>query len=300
MKPDLIVILGSTAVGKTRLAAKLADKFNGEIISADSRQVYRRMDIGTGKDREDYIVDGKKINHYLVDVVEPTEEFDLFRFVKEFNNAFENITAKKKLPFLTGGTGLYLHAVLTGYELSEVSFNERREELEGFSEEELKRKLLSLKNDLHNITDLTDKGRMIKAIIIAEEKDARKIKPLKHNAFVLGVAADRKEIKKRITERLNKRLEEGMIEEVEILLKNGISYDKLFFFGLEYRYIALYLKGELNYNDMYQKLNSEIYKFAKRQMTWFRKMEREGIKINWINSGNLSEAEKLLRTELEW
>ncbi len=290
-----VIILGPTAVGKTRLGAYLASKFNGEIISADSRQVYRLMDIGTGKDFNDYIVDGKKINYHLIDIVHPSEEFDLFKFIEHFNFAFNNILNQHKLPFIVGGTGMYLHAIIKRYELTQVDFNQRFQELNSFTHDELISKLKKLKNELHNKTDLTDKERTIKAIIVAEEQKANKIIPVDTNPFIIGVMSDRDKIKERITVRLKERLENGMIEEAEELLKAGIPHDKLMFFGLEYKFLSLYLRGELNYNDMYQKLNSAIHKFAKRQMTWFRKMEREGIKINWVEAGDYKAAEKLLR-----
>lgn len=285
---NLITILGPTAVGKTKLAAKLAFEFNGEIISADSRQVYRGMDIGTGKDLNDYLVDGEKIKYHLIDIIDPQDEFNLFLFKKYFNSAFEEIRKKNKMPFLVGGTGLYLSSVLQNYKISKVDFNNQKiKELDSKSIDELKSILIGLNPRLHNTTDLIDKERIIKAIAIAlsgNEIQNEKIESSKINSVVIGIMPERNEIKKRITERLKYRLQNGMIEEVENLIKDGIDFDKLNFFGLEYRYIGLFLQNKINYNDMFQKLNSSIHNFAKRQITWFRKMEKEGIKINWLEN----------------
>lgn len=299
MKYNLITILGPTAVGKTRLAALLADRFGGEIISADSRQVYRGMDIGTGKDLNDYIIDGKKIPYHLIDIINPSEEFNLFLFKKLFNSSFNDINSKNKIPFLVGGTGLYIHSILKKYDLTEVNFsNEKYLELNEMNITKLQALLKKLNPHLHNTTDLLDKERIIKAIIISgsqEEKDT--VMNIEINSLVLGINIDRAEVKKRITARLKHRLDNGMIDEVKKLINSGITYSKLDFFGLEYKFIGRYLKGELNYNDMYQKLNSAIHDFSKRQMTWFRKMEREGIEINWINTSDYNSAEQIIRTK---
>lgn len=296
MNYNLITILGPTAVGKTSLAAKLAKKFNGEIISADSRQVYKGMDIGTGKDLNDYIVENDKVPYHLIDVISPEEEFDLYKFTQYFNTAFEDITNRNKIPFLVGGTGLYLHSILSGYNLAAVDFKSKRaEELSKLNKQELTNTLLNTKTDLHNTTDLTDKKRIIKAILIAEQSSKKENQKPSINSLTIGVKLDREEIKKRITKRLKERLQNGMIEEAKKLIDDGISHDKLQFFGLEYKYLSLYLQGKLNYNDMYQKLNSAIHNFAKRQMTWFRKMEKEGITINWINGNNFTEAESIIK-----
>ncbi len=292
MNDKLIVILGPTAVGKTQFAVKLADKFEGEIISADSRQVYKYMDIGTGKDLVDYEVEGKNIPYHLIDVIEPSEEFDLFQFRKLFKVAFQKIISKNHVPFLVGGTGLYIHSILKNYNLIEVDFNiPRYRELELLPIEQLKEIVITKVSNIHNTTDLIDKERMIKAIIIAEQNVSSNPKnDFILSTLVIGLVDNREKIKENITKRLKQRLKNGMIEEVENLIKKGISYEKLDFFGLEYKFIGKYLKGELNYNDMYQKLNSAIHKFAKRQMTWFRKMEREGIDINWIEKGSEEKA----------
>jgi tRNA dimethylallyltransferase len=299
MNYNLITILGPTATGKTRLAALLAHKFKGEIISADSRQVYKGMDIGTGKDLSDYIVNNETVAYHLIDIISPKEEFNLFLFNKYFYSAYNQIIFKKKLPFLVGGTGLYLSSILQNYKLNEAEFKkEDFEKLNNFNLNELKKILLKFNLSLHNTTDLINKERIIKAIIIAqaEKKFNQSIKHI--NKLVIGILPERFEIKKRITERLVKRLNQGMIEEVESLIKNGVSFEKLKFFGLEYKFIAMYLKGELNYNDMFQKLNSAINNFAKRQITWFRKMEREGVKINWLPFADFEKAKNLINNFL--
>ena len=281
---NLITILGPTATGKTKLAARLANELNGEIISSDSRQVYKYMNIGTGKDLKDYIVKGQTISYHLIDIAEPTEEYNLYRFTIDFYNAYNKIKEKKKTPFLVGGTGLYVSSIIQNYKLKQADFNSlRRKELEELSEPQLRELLLNLKPNPHNITDQTEKDRIIKAILIEESnKDAlnKNIQP--PNSLNIGIKLERNEIRKRITKRLEERLNEGMIKEVKDLLKRGVTFEKLAYFGLEYKYLGLYLEGKLSYNEMFQKLNTAIHRFAKRQMTWFRKMEREGVKINWF------------------
>jgi len=294
--PNLITILGPTAVGKTHLAAQLANHFNGEIISADSRQVYQGMDIGTGKDISDYNIDGKFIPYHMIDMIEPKEEFNLFLFNKNFYESFSDITSRGKIPFLVGGTGLYLHSILTGYELNKVDFDEARyAELNELEINDLREILKRVSLSLHNTTDLLVKERIIHAIMIAEKENNKEVlKKSDVNSLTIGIRLEREEIKKRITERLKHRLQSGMIEEVKKLIDDGISFERLNLFGLEYKFIGKYLSGELNYNNMYQKLNSAIHGFAKRQMTWFRKMEKEGTVIHWIEGPNLNEADLLI------
>ncbi len=293
MKYDLITILGCTATGKTKLAIQLADFFNGEIISADSRQVYRGMNIGTGKDLSEYVINGKSIPYHLIDVLDPKEEFNLFLFKEHFQKAFQKIVGSNSTPFLVGGTGLYLSSVLQDYNLSKVDFESEAKNLSSLSDEELKKILINLNPRLHNTTDLNDRERIIKAIVVNKSK-AEENQDYKINSLNIGVNLSRDEIKKRITVRLKKRLEEGMIEEVKSLMDSGISYDKMIFFGLEYKFIAQYLRSNLNKNDMFQKLNSAIHSFAKRQMTWFRKMEKEGVLINWIDGPDFNKAKELI------
>ncbi len=295
MKYDLITILGPTAIGKTSIAIKLALKFNGEIISADSRQVYKYMDIGTGKDLNDYIIDqNTTIPYYIIDVCHPNDDYNLFKFKKDFDNAYSYVKKKGKIPFLVGGTGLFLNAILSSYHIQEFDFNAPEYQyLYSKSGEELKKILFQYDDLVHNKNDYNDRDRMIKRIIILSNKnkwqDENKI-----NSLTIGIFSDREDNKKRITERLKYRLQNGMIDEVKKLLEMGITHERLFYFGLEYRYISLYLQNKLNYNDMYQKLNSQIHKFAKRQMTWFRKMEREGIIIHWFHPDNYDEIEKFV------
>lgn len=292
----LITILGPTAVGKTKFASQLAYNLNGEIISADSRQVYIGMDIGTGKDYEDYIVNGTKIKSHLIDVVKPECEFNLYLFNQLFKNSFNNIIQNKKLPFLVGGTGLYLSSIIQKYHLNDANLNsERANELENFSELELREVLLKLHPKLHNTTDIIEKDRIIKAIIVAESKSDRK-ESEEFSSLIIGLTDEREKVKEKIRLRLKDRLRNGMIEEVERLIDSGITHEKLRFFGLEYKFISLYLTGELNYNDMYQKLSSAIIQFSKRQMTWFRKMEKEGIKIHWLKKNQLDEAEEMIKS----
>lgn len=301
---NLITILGPTAAGKTHLAALLANRFDGEIISADSRQIYKGMDIGTGKDLADYVVDEKTVPYHLIDVINPKDEFNLFLFNKLFYEAFNQINSRGKIPFLVGGTGLYLHSILKSYDLNQVEFdNARFVELNELSIEELTLILKNISPSLHNTTDMLVRERIIRAIMIAENKSHKKIVEIRQtgkeqktniNPLVIGVMLEREEIKKRITTRLKDRLHNGMIDEVERLIKEGITFERLDLFGLEYKYVGKYLKGELNYDGMFQKLNSAIHKFAKRQMTWFRKMEREGIEIHWINGPNYKTAEQII------
>jgi tRNA dimethylallyltransferase len=284
-KFEMITILGPTATGKTRVAAQLAFELSGEIISADSRQVYKYMNIGTGKDIDDYNVNDISIPYHLIDIAEPADEYNIFQFKSDFNDAFIKIKKNGNLPFLVGGTGLYLSVILQNYPLQKAEFSEKRKnELEIKDIEELREILLNLKPVQHNTTDMIDKNRIITAIQIEESIQNRKSKRSSVvSSLNIGIKPEREEIKRRITDRLKKRLDEGMIDEVKNLLKIGISHDKLKLFGLEYKFISLYLCGELNYNDMYQKLNSAIHSFAKRQTTWFRKMEREGVIINWFD-----------------
>lgn len=296
---NLITVLGPTACGKTKLTVQLANHFNGEIISADSRHVYKRMNIGTGKDLQEFFLNGKQIPYHLIDIVEPNEEFNLFLFTEHFSKAFQAISEKKKTPFLTGGTGMYLSSILQNYQLAKTDFNsERKSELEKFPADALSELLLSLNPKLHNTTDLLGKDRLIKAILVAESNvDGELTGQVKVSSFTIGIQPDRKILKEKISERLKLRFQNGMIEEVEQLVAEGISYEKLNFFGLEYRYIGLYLQKKLTYNDMFQKLRGAINQFAKRQMTWFRKMEREGVSIFWLPEADFSEAKKLIESK---
>ena len=291
----LITILGPTATGKTKLAANLAMRVNGEIISADSRQVFRKMNIGTGKDYEDYIVEGIQVQYHLVDIANPGEEFSVFNFQKKFLSAFNTIISKNKTPILCGGTGLYLESVLKGYNLPEVPENiNLREELNDKSESELI-KILSQLKSLHNTTDTVNKERLIRAIEIEHfyiKNQSKKIHFPEFESFVFGIKYDREIVTQKITSRLKERLKNGMIEEVKSLIDEGVPPNKLKSYGLEYKYITQFLEKEIDHNEMFRLLNIAIHQFSKRQMTWFRKMEKNGIKINWID-GNLPLEEKI-------
>lgn len=296
MQYNLITILGPTAVGKTFLGASLADYFGGEIISADSRQVYKGMDIGTGKDLNDYLINGKSVPYHLIDVIEPKEEFNLFLFNQQFYKTFKEIASRNMIPFLVGGTGLYLHSILKKYNLNPVEFEENRiSQLSRLTLHELSEILKEKNPFLHNTTDLLIKERVIRAIMISENTALKETEVRSDiSSLVIGVGLERDKIKKRITVRLKKRLENGMIDEVKKLIDEGITFERLETFGLEYKFVGKYLNGELNHNDMFQKLNSSIHSFAKRQMTWFRKMEREGIKINWIEGPDFDAAKQII------
>lgn len=304
MSQKLIVILGPTAVGKTKFAVQLAHKFNGEIISADSRQVYKTMDIGTGKDLDEYTIGNLKIPFHLIDIINPNQEYNLFSFQNDFYTAINKIVKNKTIPFLTGGTGLYIHSILKNYNLEEVNFNSKRAQyLEKLTKEQLEEILLSLDITLHNVSDSIDKQRLLKAILVAENKSQNRIENNLPNTnfetLVIGIGESREIIRERITTRLKYRLENGMIEEVKKLIASGITYEKLDYFGLEYKFIGKFLNGESNYNDMFQRLNTAIHQFAKRQMTWFRKMEREGIIINWMGFDDIEKAHSLITNFLK-
>ena len=282
MKPiNIITILGPTAAGKTRVAALLADTLNGEVISADSRQVYRDMTIGTGKDLDDYRVGDRCIPTHLVDIRDAGEHYTLFDFQQDARTAITDIDARNKRPILCGGTGLYLSALLEDYQLPGIPPSpERHAELNAMDTDTLVERL-SQHGPLHNTTDTEDRNRLIRAIEIAES-DTPPAPPFPLNSTTIGIRWERETLRSRITERLNHRLKNGMIEEVKDLLNKGISPEELNYYGLEYRYVTCYLTGDLNRNDMTQKLRSAIHQFAKRQETWFRRMERRGIPIHWV------------------
>ena len=288
----MITILGPTASGKTDLATHLAARLNAEIISADSRQVYRGMDIGTGKDLADYMVDGHVVPYHLIDICEPGTKYNLFRYQQDFLDCYEDIRSRGALPILCGGTGLYIEAVLKGYSLSPVPQNpELRAKLEEKSLEELTHLLADLKEKnhsvMHNKTDVDSCQRAIRAIEIetynltkpTEERRCPSI-----DSLIIGVDIDREERRRKITKRLKERLKAGMIDEVNGLLKRGIPADDLIYYGLEYKFVTEYLIGKLSYDEMFRQLEIAIHQFAKRQMTWFRGMERRGFTIHWIDA----------------
>ena len=287
MKYALITILGPTASGKTPLAAALADRLGAEIISGDSRQVYRRMDLGTGKDLVDYTVEGRQVPYHLIDIVEPGYKYNVFEYQRDFLKAYQEITAKNKLPILCGGTGMYIESVLKGYRLLPVPENpELRASLEGKSLEELTGILAGYKK-LHNSTDVDTAKRAIRAIEIEEyykqqPPEYREFPSLK--SLIIGVDIDRELRREKITRRLKQRLDEGMVEEVRGLLAEGIDPENLIYYGLEYKFLTQYAIGELTFEEMFHQLETAIHQFAKRQMTWFRGMERRGFTIHWLDA----------------
>lgn len=284
---DLIAILGPTASGKTQFAAALASRLDTEIISADSRQIYKEMNLGTGKDLADYTVNGKQIPYHLIDIAEPGYKYNVFEYQRDFLKAYETVRLKSKLPIMCGGTGMYLESVLKGYRLLPVPENpELRARLNGKSLDELTEILKQYKT-LHNTTDVDTAKRAIRAIEIEEyyahtPVDERAFPQL--NSLIVGIDIDRELRREKITRRLQQRLEEGMVEEVRDLIKKGIKPEDLIYYGLEYKYLTLYVIGELTYEQMFHDLEIAIHQFAKRQMTWFRGMERRGFTIHWMNA----------------
>ena len=308
----MITILGPTASGKTPLAAALAAEIGGEIISADSRQVYRRMDIGTGKDLADYLVNSEKgivnsVPYHLIDICEPGTKYNLFEYQQDFFDVYQDIRSRGAVPILCGGTGLYIEAVLKGYKLSPVPQNQAlRDSLEGKSLTELTQMLTELKaktgSNMHNTTDVDSCQRAIRAIEIEtynleHPTPRRELPPV--DSLIIGVHIDRELRREKITRRLKARLDEGMVEEVKSLLDEGIPAEDLIYYGLEYKFLTEYLTGQLTYDEMFSRLEIAIHQFAKRQMTWFRGMERRGFKINWIDA-TLPMEEKIQRIKDLW
>lgn len=299
---DLLAVIGPTASGKTAFAVRLALALGGEVISADSRQVYRGMDIGTGKDLEEYVVAGQQVPCYLVDIVEAGYKYNVFEYQADFLRVWEDCRRRGVVPVLCGGSGLYVEAVLKGYKLLAVPVNEElRASLEGVPLPELAARLATYKK-LHNTTEIDTPKRAIRAIEIEEyyrthpyeEKDFPQLRPL-----IVGVEVSREVRRERITRRLHERLEQGMVEEVRQLLDSGVAPEDLIYYGLEYKYLTLYLTGKLSYDAMVEQLNVAIHQFAKRQMTWFRKMEREGFEIRWLDAG-LPLEERVERVKEWW
>jgi tRNA dimethylallyltransferase len=301
MSERMITILGPTASGKTPLAASLAKEIGGEIISADSRQVYRRMDIGTGKDLEDY----GDIPYHLIDIAEPGTKYNLFQYQQDFFDAYNNIIGRGKIPILCGGTGLYIEAVLKGYQLSPVPQNpELRKRLEDKTLDELTQMLVELKqqngSNMHNKTDVDSCQRAIRAIEIETYNlqhpvPRRELPPV--DSVIIGVNIDREARRQKITNRLKARLEGGMVDEVRSLLNEGIPAEDLIYYGLEYKFVTEYVTGQTTYDEMFQRLEIAIHQFAKRQMTWFRGMERRGFTIHWIDA--LLPMEEKVRTIIQ-
>jgi len=285
-KYDLIMVTGPTASGKTAVAASLAHTLDSEVISADSRQVYRGMDIGTGKDYADYIIDGKEVPKHLIDIVDPGYNYNVYEYQRDFLNVYLKLRGKKIEPVVCGGSGMYIDSIISGYTLIKVPPNAMlREELDKLGLPELKSRLESYR-ELHNRSDTGSRKRAVRAIEIQEyymnnPPPGDSFPDL--NALIIGVKYDRESRRERISSRLKARLEEGMIDEVKGLMNGGISAEKLIYYGLEYKYVTLYITGELGYQEMYSKLETAIHQFAKRQMTWFRGMERKGKKIHWLD-----------------
>ena len=308
----MITILGPTASGKTSVAARLAAEIGGEIVSADSRQVYRRMDIGTGKDLDDYEVKNENgevtnVPYHLIDIREPGTKYNLFEYQQDFYDVYQDIRRRGAVPILCGGTGLYIEAVLKGYKLSPVPQNqELRDSLEGKPLNELTEMLKGLKekngSNMHNTTDVDSCQRAIRAIEIEtynlEHPTPRREQP-PVESLIIGIDIDREERRAKITRRLKARLEEGMVEEVKALLDEGIPADDLIYYGLEYKFLTEYLTGVTSYSEMTNRLEIAIHQFAKRQMTWFRGMERRGFKIHWIDA-MLPMEEKIEKIKQLW
>lgn len=314
MSKPMIVILGPTATGKTRIAALLADRIGGEIISADSRQIYRGMDIGTGKDLEDYFVNGNRVEAHLVDIAEAGEKYSIFKYKQDFEIALEDVIRRNNYPIVCGGSGMYLETALGLYSMKEVPENIIfRNQVTELTDEQLIIWLKAMK-PVHNTTDLTDRSRLIRALEIAIFENEQGDKLVMHNdkkslstasfhksdeseisipsgydkpprtKFIYGVETPREVVRARITDRLRKRLDEGLIEEVQHLMGKGIPADTLYYYGLEYKYVTMYLEGLLSFDRMFSELNTAIHQFAKRQMTWFRRMERRGIPVKWLKN----------------
>lgn len=307
----MITILGPTASGKTPVAARLAAEICGEVISADSRQVYRRMDIGTGKDLEDYTISNNQypitVPYHLIDIREPGTKYNLFEYQQDFYDVYQDIRSRGAVPILCGGTGLYIEAVLKGYKLSPVPQNQAlRDSLEGKSLDELTQILTELKaktgSNMHNTTDVDSCQRAIRAIEI-ETYNIEHPTPLRElppvDSLIIGINIDRELRREKITRRLKTRLDNGMVEEVKALLDEGIPAEDLIYYGLEYKFLTEYLTGQLTYDEMFTRLEIAIHQFAKRQMTWFRGMERRGFKINWIDA-TLPMEEKIERILTLW
>ena len=283
---DILVVTGPTASGKTALAAAIANRVGGEIISADSRQVYRGMNLGTGKDYDDYHINGTDIPCHLIDIVDPGYKYSVFEYQRDFKKVYSDLKKRKIFPVICGGSGMYADSIITGYKMFEVPPDSGlRIELEKKSMEEL-REILSTFKSLHNITDIDTKKRVIRAIEIehsSRNKGSHYSEFPMIKSLLTGILFDRDTRRKRISERLKQRLDSGMVEEVKNLIDRGINIETLIYYGLEYKFITLYLTGKISYQEMKRDLEIAIHQFAKRQMTWFRGMEKKGIKINWID-----------------
>ena len=302
----VLVILGPTASGKTQLAVNIAHKFNGEIISADSRQIYKGMDIGTGKDLNEYNIHGQTINYYLIDILSPLKNYSVFNFKQDYQTAYKTIISKNKRPIVCGGTALYIESIILNYKMPTAKPNNLlRQELESYSQKKLIKLLLSLDQKEYQPKYHISKRRLIRTIEILKNNNSETINmnmqdnKNKNNFIVIGLHVERVELLKKIKKRLEYRLNNGMIEEVENLIESGMPIERLHYFGLEYRYIGLYLSNQILYDEMIIKLNQEINKFSKRQMTFFRRMEKRDIKIHWFQNNELKKINTLLKQSFE-
>jgi tRNA dimethylallyltransferase len=295
---NLLVVLGPNASGKTRLGVRLAHALSGEVVSADSRQVYRGLDIGAGKDLAEYTFEGQRINHHLIDVADLSEEFNVYEYQKRFYEVFRILRARSVLPVMVGGTGLYIESVLLAYRMVQVPEDGRlRAELDRLSAGELKEKLVAVKERLHNVSDFGSRERMIRAIEIAvHTQQARPPAPPEIRPLVLGTKWERRELRERIAVRLRERLQAGLIEEVEGLRAQGIPWSRLEALGLEYRYVADFLRGKIaTTDDLLSDLSIAIGRFAKRQESWFRRMERGGVEIHWVEKADFDSALQIVK-----
>lgn len=296
---DLITILGPTASGKTSLACQLAYKLGSEVISGDSRQVYRSMDIGTGKDLSDYVVNGSAIPYHLIDICDPGDKYNIYEYQHDFHRVYSEIKSRNVLPILCGGSGLYLESVLKGYSLQNVPENkDLRSRLQGKSLVELT-EILNSHKALHNTTDVDTAQRAIRAIEIEVYKTEHRLVQNEYpplNSLIIGVDIDRELRRSKISKRLKSRLEEGMVDEIRSILESGVSADDLIYYGLEYKYVTLYILGQLSHDEMFTQLEIAIHQFAKRQMTWFRGMEKRGLSIHWVNA---SQSQESMISEIE-
>jgi len=300
---NLIVILGPTASGKTRVAARLARDLGSEVISADSRQVYRGMDLGTGKDIAEFMVDGVTVPCHLIDIVDAGHEFNLFEYQKMFYRCFSEISGRGTIPVMAGGTGLYLEAVVKGYRMIEVPEDPAlRGELQKMDMDAMRDRLFKSNPALHNTTDTQDRDRLIRAIEIAEyskmHEFVEEVECPRINPFIIGIRWERSVLRDRITERLKGRIDMGMIEEVKDLHDQGVSWERLDSLGLEYRYVSRYLQGRMDFDEMFKQLNTRIHQFSKRQMTWFRRMERRGIVIHWMDNADYDSIKRLVEEQV--
>ena len=296
---NLIVILGPTASGKTRVAARLARDLGSEVISADSRQVYRGMDLGTGKDISEFLVDGVEIPYHLIDIVDADYEFNLFEYQKMFYHSFSEISQRGIIPIMVGGTGLYIEAVVNGYRMHEVPENSSlRGELRKMDMDAMRDRLFQNNPAVHNTTDTQDRDRLIRAIEIVEHSKTHgfveEVKRPRINPFIIGICWERSVLRERITMRLKERIDMGMIEEVKDLHNQGVSWERLDSFGLEYRYVSRYLQEKMDFDEMLRQLGTRIHQFSKRQMTWFRRMERRGVVIHWIDNADYDSIKGLI------